>query len=131
MPIYEYYLGCDQCFLSCVPFLWFQGITICLLCSWEFRESTLVVMLGLTMLAKSVEEEAQSNDQNILICRDHSKWYTPHQIGDQMSKGIGNNGDVSMEGATILYKSEGSDNHQKYVNTFIWDLPSGLTQNMS
>ncbi len=42
MPIYEeYYLGCDQSFLSWLPFLWFQGITICLLLSWDSWESTL------------------------------------------------------------------------------------------
>jgi hypothetical protein len=46
LPIYEYYLGCNQFFLSCVPFLWFQGITICLHRSQDSRESTEATGLG-------------------------------------------------------------------------------------
>ncbi len=41
LPIYEYYLGCDQYFLSRVSFSWFQGITPCLHCSQDSRESTI------------------------------------------------------------------------------------------
>ncbi len=85
----------------------------------------------------SVEEEVRSNDRNILICRDHSERYTPCQTGEIMSEGIGTDGDVSMEGATILYKAKGSDSHRKYC-THIYltiknkmDSPSGATQNMS
>jgi hypothetical protein len=40
LPIYEYYLGCGQCFLSWLPFSGFQGITICLLRSWDSWQST-------------------------------------------------------------------------------------------
>jgi hypothetical protein len=39
----------------------------------------LVVILGSSVLAKSVEEEVRSNDWNILIRRYHSERYTPCQ----------------------------------------------------
>jgi hypothetical protein len=46
--------------------------------------------------------------------RDHSEQYTPGQTGEIMSEGIGPDGDVSMEGATLLYKGVGNDLFRKY-----------------
>jgi hypothetical protein len=81
----------------------------------------LVVMLGLTVLAKSVDNEVRSNDCSILFCRDHSERYTPCQTGEIMSEGIGTDGDVSMEGATLLYKPTGSDGYRKILYTHLSD----------
>ena len=81
----------------------------------------LVVMLGSTVLAKSVKEEVLSNDNNILIRRDHSERYTPCQTGEIMSEGIGTDGDVSMEGATVLYKPQRSESHRKILYTHLSD----------
>jgi hypothetical protein len=95
----------------------------------------LVVMLGSTVLAKSDEEEVRSNDRSILFQRYHFKRYIPCQMGEIMSEGIGNNGDISMEQATVLYKPEQSYSHRK-ICTHIYltirnkmDLQSGVTQN--
>ncbi len=70
-------------------------------------------MLGSTVLAKSVEEEVRSNDYHIMFCQDHSKRYTPWQTGEIMSEGIGTDGDVSMEGAPLLYKPIEEDVYSK------------------
>ena len=78
-------------------------------------------MLGSTVLAKSVKEEVLSNDNNILIRRDHSERYTPRQTGEIMSEGIGTDGDVSMEGATVLYKPQRSESHRKILYTHLSD----------
>ena len=78
-------------------------------------------MLGSTVLAKSVKEEVLSNDNNILIRRDHSERYTPHQTGEIISEGIGTDGDVSMEGATVLYKPQRSESHRKILYTHLSD----------
>jgi hypothetical protein len=75
----------------------------------------LVVMLGSPVLAKSVEEEVLSNERNILFRKDHSKRYTSRQTGEIMLEGIGTDGDVSMEGATLLYKSVGADLFRKIL----------------
>ena len=95
----------------------------------------LLVILGSSVLAKSVEKEVRSNNRNMLFCRDHSESYTPCQTGEIMSKEIGIHGDISMEGAMVLYKSEESDSHQKMLYTIYltirnkMDLQSGVTQN--
>jgi hypothetical protein len=81
----------------------------------------LVVMLGSTVLAKSVDDEVRSNDRSILFRRDHSERYTPCQTGEIMSEGIGTDGDVSMEGATLLYKPLGSDGYRKILYTHLSD----------
>jgi hypothetical protein len=81
----------------------------------------LVVMLGSPVLAKSVEEEVLSNERNILFRRDHSEQYTPWQTGEIMSEGIGTDGDVLMEGATLLYKPVGSDSFRKIIYTHLSD----------
>jgi hypothetical protein len=79
----------------------------------------LVVVLGSTVLAKSVEKEVRSNNRNILFHIDHSERYTPCQMGEIVSKGIGTDGDVSMEGATVLYKPEGSDSYRTILYTHL------------
>ncbi len=73
------------------------------------------------MLAKSVEKEVRLKDRFFLFCRDHSERYTPCQTGKIMSKGIGTDGKVLMEGATDLYKSEGSKIHWKILYTHLSD----------
>jgi hypothetical protein len=75
----------------------------------------LVIILGSTVLAKSVEEEVCSNDFKVLICRDHLEQYMPHQTGEIMLGGIGTDGDVSMKGVTLLYKPVG---HRYYTRIF-------------
>jgi hypothetical protein len=37
------------------------------------------------------------------------------QTGAIMSEGIGTNGDVSMEGKTLLYKADGADVYRKIL----------------
>ncbi len=64
-------------------------------------------MLGSTVLAKAIVEVFQANDYNLLFWHDHSESYTPRQTGEIMSEGIGADGDVSIEGATLLYKCQG------------------------
>ncbi len=73
------------------------------------------------MLAKSVEKEVRSNNRNILFCGDHSQRYFPRKTGEIMSEEIGTDGDVSMEGATVLYKPEGSDSHRTILYTHLSD----------
>jgi hypothetical protein len=73
------------------------------------------------VLAKSVEEEVLSNERNMLFRRDHSERYTPRQTGEIMSEGIGTDGDVSMECATLLYKLVGSDSFRKILYTHLSD----------
>ena len=46
-------------------------------------------MLGSTVLGKSVEEERQSSDFNLMFQHDHSERYTPRQTGEIISEGIG------------------------------------------
>jgi hypothetical protein len=53
--------------------------------------------------------------------RDHSERYTPCQTGEIMSEGIGIDGDVSMEGATLLYKGVGNDLFRKILYTHLSD----------
>jgi hypothetical protein len=77
----------------------------------------LVIMLGSTVLAKSVEEEVRLNDLKVLIHRDNSEQYTPHQTREIMSEGIGTDGDVSMEGVTLLFKPVGYDHYHKILHT--------------
>jgi hypothetical protein len=81
----------------------------------------LVIILWSTVLAKSVEEEVCSNYFKIFICRDHSEWYTPHQTGEIMSEGIGTDGDVSVEGVTLLYKPVGHNDYWKILYTHMLD----------
>ena len=38
-----------------------------------------------------------------------------------MSEGIGTDGDVSMEGATVMYKPQGSESHRKILYTHLSD----------
>jgi hypothetical protein len=45
--------------------------------SGMLHHTFLVVMLDLTVLAKSVEEEVRSNNFNLMIWHDHSERYTP------------------------------------------------------
>ncbi len=82
-----------------------KGGTYGMHCRAMLYHTFLVVMLGSTVLAKSVEEEVWSNDYHILFCRDHLERYTPQQIGEIMFEGIGTDGDVSMERVTLLYKA--------------------------
>ena len=51
--------------------------------------------------------------------RDHSEQYTPRQTGEIMSEGIGTDGDVSMEGATLLYKCVGNYLFRKILYTHL------------
>ncbi len=69
----------------------------------------LVILLGSTVLAKSVKEELQSNNFNLMFWRDHSECYTPRQTGEKREGGIGADGNVSIEGTTLLFKVLGSD----------------------
>jgi hypothetical protein len=46
-------------------------------CRAMLYHTFLVVILGSTVLAKSVEEEVWSNYYHILICRAHLERYTP------------------------------------------------------
>ena len=83
--------------------------------------SFLVVMLGSTVLAKNVAEAVKTNDNNLLFRRDHSERYTPRQTGEIMSEGIGTDGDVSIEGATLMYKIEGSATFRKILYASLSD----------
>ncbi len=69
----------------------------------------LVVMLGSTVLTKSVEEVVQSNNINVLFWCDHSDSYTPRPTGEIMLVGIGTDSNVSIERVTLLFKVLGSD----------------------
>ena len=75
--------------------------------------SFLVVMLGSTVLANNVVDIVKANDNNLLFQRNHSEKYTPRQTGEIMSEGIGANGDVSIEGTTLLYKINGQQSFCK------------------
>jgi hypothetical protein len=81
----------------------------------------LVVMLGSTVLAKSVEEVVRSNDHNVLFWHDHSERYTPRPTGEIMLEGIGTDGNVSIEGATVLFKVLESDSFWKILYASISD----------
>jgi hypothetical protein len=81
----------------------------------------LVVMLGSTVLAKSVEEEVQANDFNLMFRRDHSERYTPRQTGEIIAEGIGTDGNVSIEGATLLFKVLGADSFWKILYASLSD----------
>ncbi len=81
----------------------------------------LVIILGSTVLAKSVEEEVHSNDFKVLIQRDHLEQYTPCQTGEIMFKCIGTDGNVSMEGVTLFYKQMSNDAYQKLLYTHLSD----------
>jgi hypothetical protein len=61
-----------------------------------------------------VEEEVRSSNCHILFHRDILESYTPWQTHKIMSEGIGTDGDVSMEGLTLLYKAIGEDLYKKY-----------------
>ena len=80
----------------------------------------LVAILGSSLnLAASIKEEVRSNDFNLLFRRDHSERYTPCQTGEIMSEGIGTDGDISMEGATLLYKPSNSAVFRKILCTHL------------
>ncbi len=81
----------------------------------------LVVMLGSTVLAKSVEEEVRSSNFNLMFRRDHSEGNTPRQTEEIMSEGIGTDGNVSIEGATLLFKVLGSDSFWKILYASLSD----------
>jgi hypothetical protein len=66
-------------------------------------QTFLVIMLGSTVLAKSVEEEVYLNDFKVLICRDHSERYTPCQTGEIMSEVICTDGEFFIECVNLLY----------------------------
>ncbi len=81
----------------------------------------LLVMLGSTVLAKSVKEEVWSNNFNLMFWHDHSEHYTQHQTGEIMSEGIGTDGNVSIEGAKLLFKVLGSDSFWKILYASLLD----------
>ena len=81
----------------------------------------LVVMLGSTVLAKSVEKEVRSNNFNLMFWHDHSERYTPRQTGEIMSEGIVTDNNVSIEGATLLFKVLGSDSFWKILYASLSD----------
>jgi hypothetical protein len=51
-----------------------------------------------------------------MFWRDHSECYTPQQTGEIMLEGVSTDGNVSIKGATLLFKVLGSDSFWKILN---------------
>ena len=71
---------------------------------------------------RSVTEEVKSNPIYILIMRDRTERYTARPNGDEtQSEGMGHVEDVSVEGARLLYKPEGSNECREVMYFHISD----------
>ncbi len=91
-------------------------------CRAMLYHTFLVVVLGSTVLATSVEEEVWSNEIHMLFCRDHLARYTPQQTGEIIFEGIGIDDDASIEGAALLYKAIREDLYRKILYTHLSDV---------